>query len=392
MNSKRAIRVGVVLLALLMLFSGVYANGLTGGRGLTYVKSAWNLKPGYLTMFARTQVWGKVVSRNLANTTSSIGVWDIQGALSLSYGFSNHIELSLAPVVYQDTQRGEKKYMAPGDLYLGLKFGSYNIRGSSVTWGVSVNTRFPTGKDANIQFEPYSAGTVEWGFMGMVSYSRDPLYPDENINVDFNLGYLNHNDVGEKLSGNGNDPYGVPSMTQELLYGAGLKIPASGFDFSVELFGNSFIQKPPKQTAYSVENYLFLTPTISYQAYRWLNLRVGADFRLTSDKDETTYQFISRPHDVPNYPAWRLNFGMNLLLLPTSVYKTSDKDVLIKKAESRRELFEQIIREQRQTESAEEELQRIKAERRKAERELERLRKILQGDKKKTTKEPPPHP
>ncbi|OQX87383.1 hypothetical protein B6D60_03985 [candidate division KSB1 bacterium 4484_87] len=392
MSSKRAIRGGAVVIILLVLFSGVYANGLTGGRGLTYVKSAWNLKPGYLTMLARSQVWGKVVSKNLPTTTSSIGVWDIQGALSFSYGFSNHIEMSIAPIVYQDTQRGEKKYMAPGDLYLGLKFGSYNIKGTSLTWGVSVNSRFPTGKEANIQFEPYSAGTVEWGFLGMLSYSRDPLYPEESLNVDFNLGYINHNDVGEKLSGNENDPYGVPSMTQEFLFGAGVKIPANGFDFSLELFGNSFIQKPPKETAYSVENYLFLTPTISYQAYRWLNLRVGADFRLTSDKDETTYQFISHSDDLPNYPGWRLNFGMNLLLLPVSAYKTSDKDVLIKKAESRRELFEQIIREQKETESAEEELQRIKEERRKAERELERLRKILEGEKKKPTKQPPPQP
>ncbi len=392
MSSKRAIRGGTVFLILFVLFSGVYANGLTGGRGLTYVKSAWNLKPGYLTLFARSQVWGKVVTRNLQNATSSIGVWDIQGALSLSYGFSDHVEFSIAPVVYQDTQRGEKKYMAPGDLFLGLKFGSYNIKGSSLTWGVSLNSRFPTGKEANIQFEPYSAGTVEWGFMGMLSYSRDPLYPDESVNVDFNLGYVNHNDVGEKLSGRDNDPYGVPSMTQEFLYGVGVKIPSNGFSFSVELFGNTFIQKPPKQTAYSVEDYLFLTPTISYQAYRWLNLRVGADFRLTSDKDETTYEYISQTKDVPNYPGWRLNFGVNILLLPTSVYKTSEKDVLIKKAESRRELFEQIIREQRETESAEEELQRIKAERRKAERELERLRKILEGEKKKTNNQPPPQP
>ena len=52
----------------------------------------------------------------------------------------------------------------------------------------------------------------------------------------------------------------------------------------------------------------------------------------------------------------------------------------MQKAESRRELFEQIIKEQRETESAEAELERIKEERRKAERELERLRQILEGE------------
>ena len=389
MMSKRAIRGGTALLVALLLFSNLYANGLTGGRGLTYVKSAWNLKAGYLTLLARTQVWGKVVKRNVQTAPSSIGVWDIQGAVSFNYGFNKHIELSIAPVIYQDTQRGEKKYMAPGDMFIGLKFGSYNIRGTSVTWAVSINSRFPTGAEANVQFEPYSAGTVEWGFMGMLSYSSDPLYPDESLNVDFNLGYQNHNDVGEKLTGKTQDAYGVTSMTQELRYGAGFKVPVNGWDFSVELFGNSFIQKPPENTAFSPINYLFLTPTISYQPYRWITLKVGADFRLSPEKKE-----LAVSSDLPIYPGWRLNFGVNLLLLPTSVYKTSEKDLLIKKAESRRELFEQIIREQRETESAEEELQRIKAERRKAEQELERLRRILEGQKKKKTQtnEPPPQP
>ena len=53
--------------------------------------------------------------------------------------------------------------------------------------------------------------------------------------------------------------------------------------------------------------------------------------------------------------------------------------------------YTKVIKEQRETESAEEELDRIKTERRKAERELERLRRILEGDqKKKKTEEPPP--
>jgi chromosome segregation ATPase len=83
---------------------------------------------------------------------------------------------------------------------------------------------------------------------------------------------------------------------------------------------------------------------------------------------------------IPNYSTWRINLGAKFTLLPTSVYHTSERDILMQKAESRRELFEQIIRERRETESAEEELERIRDERRKAEQELERLRKILEGE------------
>jgi len=383
MDFRKAIRGGMFFFLITILIPGVYGNGLNGGRGLTYVKSAWNLKPGYLTFYGRSQVFGKVAK----NQERSIAVWDIQGAVSLNYGINDHIELAVSPIMYQDTQKGDKKYMMPGDLFLGLKFGSYNINRSSLTWGVSLDTRFPTGEDYNIAFEPYSAGTVSWGFTGMLSYSKDPLYPDENLNIDFNLGYMNHNDVGEKLSGNPNDSYSVTSMTQELRYGLGIKIPTPSFDFSIEMYGNSFIQKPPKETAFSVENYLYMTPGINYRAFRWLTLKVGADLRLSSNTEKFIGDYSKQ---LPNYPSWRVNFGFNVLLLPTSVFKVNDKDILIRKAENRRELFEQIINEQRETESAEEELDRIKAERRKAERELERLRRILEGDQKKKTKEPPP--
>ncbi len=389
MDYRKAISGGMFIFLLLFLVAGAYANGFNGGNGNTYVKSAWNLKPGYLTLYGRSQVFGKVADPGV--NSSAISYWNIQGAFSLNYGMSDHLEFYLSPVMYQDTQRGEKKYMMPGDLFIGLKFGSYNIRGSSLTWGVSVDTRFPTGKEHNIFLEPYSAGTFTWGFTGMFSYSKDPLYPEEDLNVDFNLGYINHNDVGEKLSDNPNDNISVSSMTQEILYGVGVKIPTNEFDFSVEMYGNSFIERPPKETAYSLENYFYLTPTISYKAYKWLTLNVGADFRISSNTDKTTYQYIGKfPEELPNYPSWRINFGLNLLLLPVSVRRVSDKDILIKKAENRRELFEQIIREQRETESAEEELERIKSERRKAERELERLRRILQGDQKKKESEPPP--
>lgn len=384
MKLRKAISGGILIVLLLIIVPWAFGNGLNGGQGLTYVKSAWNLKPGYLTLYGRSQVWGQVSSR----TVGSIAVWDIQGAVSFNYGITDHLELAVSPVIYQDTQRGEKKYMVPGDLFLGLKFGSYNIKGSSLTWGVSLDTRFPMGEEHNIVFEPYSYGSVEWGFTSMLSYSKDPLYPEDNLNVDFNLRYVNHNDV-KKLSENSS--LNVNSMTQEFLYGFGMKIPTSEFDFTVEMYGNAFIQKPPKEAVYSVENYLYLTPGINYQALRWLTLKVAADIRISSNSDQTTYQYLgTMQNDLPNYPSWRINFGLNILLLPVSAYKVSDKDILMRKAENRRELFEQIIKEQRETESAEEELDRIKNERRKAERELERLRRILEGEqKKKKTDEPP---
>jgi len=385
MKSWKTVTGGILVVLLLGWVPSLFSVGLNGGNGLTYIKSAWNLKPGYLTFYGRTRFFGKVASLP-SQQASAVTYWDVQGAFSINYGISDHIELAISPVMYQDTHKGQSGYNVPDDLFLGLKFGSYNLKGTSLTWAVSMDSRFPTGKYHNIPFEPYSAGTIEWGFTGMLTYSRDPLYPDDNLNVHFNVGYLNHNDVGQKLSQVDYDNISVTNMSQQLFFGLGMKIPSSDFDFSIEIYGNKFLQQPPRGTAYSVEDYIYLTPGVSFRAYRWLTLNFATDLRLSPDKDETLYTYGGKIYDMPNYPSWRINLGVNIILLPTSVYKLSDKDILMKKAESRRQLFEQIIKEQRETESAEEELERIKEERRKAERELERLRRILEGDLKKKKK------
>jgi hypothetical protein len=378
----------LILYILVLAADPLQANGLNGSRGLMHVTSAWNLKPGYLTMYNHTRFFGKVgVSEALAARTATT-YWDVQGSLSFNYGINDHLELALSPVMYQDNHKSGKGYNFPDDLFLRLKVGSYGAQGSAISYGALINLRFPTGDKHNLFFEPYSAGTFEWGVTGLFSYSKDPLYPEDALNVHLNWGYLNHNDVGQKFTSSTNDTTEVLSMSQEMLYGIGLKFPSSQFDFSLEFYGNVFLKKPP-QTAFSIENYLFMTPGITYKAYRWLAVEVASDILLTSsDNDETNYSLVSKPSDMPNYPTWRINLGLRLTLLPTTAYKVSEKDVLMRKAQNRRELFEQIIKEQRETESAEEELERIKNERRKAERELERLRRILEGEAQKSkTKE-----
>ena len=380
----------VLKLTLLALLSMMLINStqtsasmLNGGRGLMHVRSAWSLKPGFLTMYAHSRFFGKVGQLSETSAQSAVTYWDVQGSLSFNYGFNQHIEVALSPIVYQDNHKSGKGYNIPDDLYLRLKFGSYGSKGSSLTFGGMLNFRFPTAEHHNVAFEPYSAGTVEVGGMGLMTYSRDPLYPEDALNVHFNLGYVNHNDVGQHLSSSEDDTVTASSMSQEFLYGLGVKFPSTQFDFSLELYGNAFLQKPPK-TAYSLENYLFLSPGITYKAYRWLSIDFAADLLVTgSDNDESEYGFITKLPEMPNYPSWRVNLGFRFVLLPTTAYRVSEKDVLMRKAESRRELFEQIIKEQRETESAEEELERIKDERRKAERELERLRRILEGEARK---------
>ena len=226
--------------------------------------------------------------------------------------------------------------------------------------------------------------------MGIASYSRDPLYPEDDFSAHFNLGYWNHNDVGEQLTNSQKDKIRVTQMTQ------GNYIRCSShfslltvLIFVLSYLGQGFLAKPPV-TAYSREAVAYFSPGVSYKAYRWLAVNFGADIRLNGNNDITAYAQPGSPSqifDTPNYPSWRINLGTKLTILPTSLYAVSERDLLMEKANSRRELFEQIIKEQRETESAEAELERIKEERRTAEKELERLRQILEGEARRQQEE-----
>jgi hypothetical protein len=358
---------------------------INSGRGPLAVRSAWTLEPGYLTLSSYTRFYGKVAQFPKAGQpgTNAVTLWNVQGGLSLNYGISEHFEASLTPIIYQDTNRGGKGYNLLDDMFLALKIGSFGSKGSALSYGVDLGVRFPTAKDHNIIFEPYSANKTSFGGNALLSYARDPLYPEDAVSMHFNLGYWNHNDVGAKLTSGRvtQDTVRALNMSQEPNYGAAMLFPFEKFDFRFELYGWTFLQAPPV-TAFSRESVAYISPGVSYKPYRWMTMQLNADIRVTdaSDKTDYTQPGVHRNSNLPNYANWRITLGTKVAILPTSLYAISERDILMKKAESRRELFEQIIKEQRETESAEEELERIKDERRKAERELERLRRILEGE------------
>ncbi|MDZ7338169.1 MAG: hypothetical protein ONB30_06505 [candidate division KSB1 bacterium] len=401
----------VLSLAIVAASSSGWAHGwLNGGKGLLHVRPAWSMEPRHLTLYAHSDFFGKV---GQVTELRSVAYWDVVGLVNLSYGLNRRFELGITQVVYQDNHKTAPGYNLMDDLFVTVKMGGLGSKTSALSFGLAANGRFPTAKYHNLAFEPYSAGKFSWGFTGMMSYALDPLYPDDDVSLHLNLGYLNYNDVGEELTdwpkriGN----LSVTSPTQEFLYGLGLKLPTREFDYGLEFYGNSFIQTPPA-SAYARENYLYICPSVVYKPARWASILFALDYRLTADKDETKYGVGYAPigpfvdEKIPNYPTWRVNVGVKFVLLPTSVYRMTERDILLQKADTRRELFEQIIRERRQTETAEQELERIKEERRKAERELERLRKILEDQAKRREElqrlreelpetkktEPPPEP
>ena len=378
-------RTVAVAILILMLTSWLPVQAqVNGGRGPLHVRSAWAIDAGYFTISPHTRLFGKV--SNVNKNAGPLTYWNFQTSLSFNYGLSRQFELNFTPILYQDvTGDGKKRNFLDG-LFFSIKLGSLGSKGSKMNYGLELGMRLPTTAARNLIFENYASDKLEFGATGILSYVRDPLYSDDAFNMHFNLGYWNHNDVGAKLTNLSPlvDTVRVTAMTQELRYGAAVVIPTERLDARLEIFGSKFIQPPPV-TAYSRENVTYLSPGLAYKPYRWMSLACSVDLRVSADTDETLYgaNSVSQIPGLPNYPDWRVNVGVKVTVLPRSLYKLSERDVLMRKAESRRELFEQIIKERRETESAEEELEAIKEERMKTERELARLRKLLKDEAKK---------
>ncbi|MDQ7065534.1 MAG: hypothetical protein Q9P90_14950 [candidate division KSB1 bacterium] len=389
--------------------STIAAQGLNfpGGRGLQHLHTAWTLSKGAVTLHASTTSFYKtVLVKSQTQGTQSITFWDVQGALGLYVATSDHMELGLNQLVYQDTHQGGNGYEAPSDLSLRVKLGNYGKIQSRFRMGLLIEGRIPLGKAYNIPLEPYNSGRFEFGITGLLSYSTDLLIPEAGVNFHLNLGFWNHNDVGKFLTGAANDRISALDLTRSWVWGVGMIIPASQFDFGLEFFGRSFFVRPPV-TAYSREDYIYMTPSVFLRISNRIAMSAGLDIRLTQDYDKTRYQqdgtTLPRIHpEMPSYPGWRLRVGTRIYLnksepkgIDRPLFTSKGREVKMDSEEAANKLTlqEQLVRERRETEIAEEELRKIREDRKKMEEMLARLRQILQYGKtlepqKVTEKEP----
>jgi len=369
----------IVAAACVCLVGRAAADVINGSQGLPHTRAAW-VAAGRLTLLSNTRFWGKshqTVSGD-AGVPTAEAVWDLQNLLSIDYGLGSHFLINVTPVLYQDDQRKTGQF--PHDLYVGMKIASFGSPEGPFKYGAHLQARFPTGRQHNLRYENYTTGKADWEVTGLMSYAFDPFYPEDAFNLHLNLGYLNHNDVGQVLTNSSDADGRVLRQSQQAEYAIGFNLPATRFTYGLEWYGNRWLQKPPRR-AESRENFSYVNAAVTYRPYRWLQVFVSGEVRVSPDRQETRFSETERSavRDLPDYPSWRINWGLQFTLLPLSVFRSSEREKLIEKADDRRELFEQIIRERRDTETAEEELERIREERRKAEKELERLRKILES-------------
>ena len=377
--------------------------GFPGGRGLTHLHTAWTLEKGSVALSAFTTSYYKpVIYTSPTQGTSSATYWDVQGVLGVNYASGNHLEWNMTNILYQDSHRGTKGYNLPSDLNFSVKLASFGSPQSHFRYGLLMAGRIPIGAHHNIFLEPYSSGKFEAGVTGLVSYSNDLLIPEAGFNVHLNLGFWHHNDTGAFLTGNPNDNISVLKPSRQFLWGLASVVPKQQVDFGLEVFGNMFIVRPPA-TAYSREDYVYVTPSVSFRPSGRFSLQTGVDIRVSNDYDKTLYTsdgttLVQVNSELPSYPGWRLRLGLKVHLnksMPREIEKPlfseedfedqpQEKEVLATKIP----LQEQLVRERRETEMAEEELERIRSDRRKMEEMLSRLRQILRNGKETPSTEP----
>jgi hypothetical protein len=313
--------------------------------------------------------------------------WDIQGGIGLVYGLAKRFELGLSQIYYQDNHKAAPGYNLPDDLFLHFKLGSLGSATSNLRFGLQGDVRMPTAPYHNVPWEYYAAGRIGVGVTALTSIISEPANPESGMNLHFNIGLFNHNDVAARLIQDVRDTVRVQRGTRELLFGAAYSLTREEFGFIAELYGRTFVHKPPVN-AYTRESTLYFVPGITYAPYAWIKLRVALDIRVIGSEDETrydgdsgSYAHISWKRDL-NMPPWRINIGALFSLYPKKVQLVRRKEQVLQQAKSPNasgaKSFEDLASERKKTENAESELERIRAERQRMQDLLDRLRKILE--------------
>ncbi len=356
------------------------AGSEQGNRGPLNLTSAWNLAKGDLTFQGNTRFYFNNQTFSTGNNSIDAATfWDRQGGLNINYGLGKHYQIGLSQILYQDNQKGGSGHNFPDDLFLKVKAGSFPAQAGPINFGGAFTVRFPVARHHNILLEPYSAGSVEFGVMGLLSYSKNQVHPEEAFNAHLNLGIIDHNDKG-KYFAETDISYVAQRNSLELYGGMAVIYPTTKIDYSVELYGNYNITKPPP-AAYSRHSYLYITPGINYNAFYWLSVACGFDIRLSkhqSSKSNLLPEFSTSL--LPTYPTWRVNLSLRINLVSKFKGRFDQKEKLELTAQDKKnkEIFHKITEERKQIENAEEELQKIRDERKKMDEILNRLRRALE--------------
>jgi hypothetical protein len=371
----RRLVIGVALLG----FLPAAGQSFDSGAGLPHSRPAWVLDRGHLTTRLQSRLWGISAEQRYApyGAAGRRTIREVQSSLALNYGLGAHLEAQITPILYQSDQQERGQF--GHDISLGLTAGSVHWPGKNWSLGTRAAVVFPSGLSHNLLFEPYSPDSHAFSLAGLASYTADPEFPAESMSGHLNLGYTVYDDVGLTFTDiiPGTESYAY-KRSQNLVWSAGLSLPGDHFDFGLEGYGLIWLHKPPAG-AEGREDFLYGSLSSRYKPLRWLHLFLALNGRLSPATDETQPSMAARGlGNLPNYPGWSLQVGLDLKVLPLHVIESRDRDLLIKHREERAPVFEKIIDDGSRMPANKNDLDRLREERERAEKELERLRRIIE--------------
>ncbi len=373
-------RISLVLLMILSTY--LMAQAPMGSKSLLNMQTARTFEAGRFEIRSDMNFYTKLAdfigNPNLKPSDfRAVNYWLVNGGLALTYGISNHFDLTVAPGLYQDTH-AINEYNLPDDIRVYAKAGSFDFANRSMYAAATIGIRFPLGEVHNYPFTYYTSGAIEYGFSGALSYYADPYLPDRSFSAHLNVGWWNYNEAGDELR-----PGKFATVnSQALNYAIGVLYPTDMFDFQFELTGLNYLTQPDV-FVFSRENWMYITPSIKYKPFSWAKVNLGLDFRLVGDKDESVGLTNYAKVDLPNYTSWRVHLGFELTVLPLlGESASSESPAVVQKNQFKKrvEFFQKVIDEKEKSENIKEELDKLKDERAQAEKELQELKQILEEE------------
>ena len=358
-GSPRLMRVLIAIL-LLVLSAQTSAAVINAGHGLPHTKAAYTTLQGHVTAMGNLRFWGS--KSEYSNEAGDVvaKIWVARALANVTYGFDKHGEVSLTPILYQDAHKEEGE-QSLWDTFLHFKMGNFKIENQPVWLGFELGTRFPSGKKHNVIFEDYTAGKFEFGVMELFTYRYVAPQLKNDFRVHANLGYWNHNDKNVTLTEVEPPELGfVDQMSQSIRYAAGVEFPTKNIVYGLELYGLSWLVRPPVGAA-SRDNYLYMNVSGVYKPHHRIFVVANADLRLSAGAN-TTEGFMPELPGLASYPGWRINLGIKYQILPQSDYELMRPVIERQQSRKTRELYSQLKNEMEKREKSRAELERLKKE------------------------------
>jgi hypothetical protein len=377
----RFMRIFVIFLFCIAIAGG-QNPGSTGSIGLLHTHSGSVVEKGRFDVTTNINFWSKLVeTRDATSDEQAQNATYVAANLALTYGFTRHFDVILSSRLYQDTYYQPKQNNFPDDLFLQLKFGSYEFQRRHFKQAFMIASRFPTGKVHNYPFAEYASGSIEYGIKYAVSFYKNAYVPEKETQVHFNLGWWNHNEKGKEIDVYKSDPMVATVNSNYLQFALATVFPKGNIDFRMELSGGFYLTRPDT-FVYSAEDWFYFTPGMRYRFSDVVSMDLGMDFRLNSGDNQYTKGVpdISESLNLSkNYPAWKLHLGFNFILAPgekKELVKGMDKE----RYEKRVQYYQLIKEEKKKADAAEDDYDMLRNERQKADDEIESLREVLEEE------------